>query len=427
MLSIIEKIRIPQEKHLQEHMESALNAPLISELFRYKDRYRDDDHDLRNREAKAAMFPVMKKGGGTLYRLCREVQRDLGIPHLRVDYFLSNDTDANATARFSYFSDTAHRIVLNSGLLHGISEKEIRFVIGHELAHLVYGHGLFWRIRNLVYPDFDGMPRFLRGTYDLWRKLGEVSCDRVAMVACGDVEEGMKAQFRLYAGVDMSQFQIGTLNFANTIRDLVDEIPGSTGAGYNTHPISPLRIKALIDFSCSSTWKAIAAGNPLPANDRKLAAWTEEISNRMATAARTGVEHASFDFLIAAGYKIIIADGKASADEYICFLNLLSGYTYWPKDKIDKILKRGKGVSDLLNRSSRFLAKKHPDVARELMWHLIELMLSDKRFNKKELEMLFWLAEKRLKIPHAEVVDAMLKGIETRYAPMMAFTAEIGL
>jgi len=61
------------------------------------------------------------------------------------------------------------------------------------------------------------------------------------------------------------------------------------------------------------------------------------------------------------------------------------------------------------------------------MWHLIELMLADKKFNKKELEVLFWLAEKRLKIRHAEVVDAMLDGIETRYAPMMAFTGEIGL
>jgi len=419
MSLIIEKIRIPQERHLQKHMEGSLGAELIGELLGYKDRYGGEERDKGNRQAKAENFPLTRSSGGHIYRMCKDVQKKLGLEKLKIAYFLSHNPEFNSAADFSYHPDTPHKVIINSGLVEQLEdERELRFVVGHEIGHLLSGIP-FTRVFRFIYPEFNNVPRFLRGTYDLWRKLNEISCDRVGFLVVGDLEAALRAQFRLYSGIDMNRLRIAPERFAATVNKLVKEIPETAGSEFNTHPISPLRTKALTIFGQSKTWKALQSGRPIPKKDKVLEEGTAKIAEQLSISPHREIDRASLDFLGAAGYKVMVSDGPATREEYIYLLNRLAQYTFWPKDQVDAALKKkGGDIDKILSDSARYISRNHPAVGKDLVYNLIELILSDRRLHRKELDILFDIAEKRMKIPHREVVDLVLQCVGERFCPL---------
>lgn len=143
-------------------------------------------------------------------------------------------------------------IMFSSSLLEAFAEKELLFVMGHELGHHLYKHHdipVGYLLRGRKPP-----PANLALDLFAWSRYAEVSADRAGAYCADDLQSVARALFRLASGVTSENVvQFNLEDFLRQVDDMVafDAEPGQ-GAPmqdwFSTHPFSPLRVKALKEF-----------------------------------------------------------------------------------------------------------------------------------------------------------------------------------
>ena len=145
-------------------------------------------------------------------------------------------------------------IMLSSSLLEAFTGSELRFVMGHELGHYLFGHHdipIGYIVRGQQPP-----PPELALNLFAWSRYAEISADRAGAVCAGDGDAVARSLFRLASGLRSDTIKLNIEDFASQIDDL-QEGDDDTGKGANegdwfsTHPFSPLRLKALALFDKS--------------------------------------------------------------------------------------------------------------------------------------------------------------------------------
>lgn len=74
------------------------------------------------------------------------------IQCLPVDFYVTGDSTINAFSIASEDAGHPHIVNVNSELFNLMSEDELRFVIGHELGHLINQDTALKRLIYFVYP-----------------------------------------------------------------------------------------------------------------------------------------------------------------------------------------------------------------------------------------------------------------------------------
>jgi hypothetical protein len=410
-------IRVQEEARLLSHLEEVFNAPAVSSLLAYKDKI--DKDNLLASVMKGYHFPLSEKFGGSLYEICREVARDLDLDDLVVEYYVCNSPETNAYALYNHNVGEPHYVVLHSGLIDKLEPEELRFVVGHELGHLVYRHSVLYRVMELIYPNFDDLPPFLQGIHDLWRKLGEISADRLGLLAVRSLEPALSAMFKMSSGLSMGYFKLDPKAYLEMIDELIADMEKTGERVFESHPANPVRVKALELFFHSRTWADWVRGKKRKI-DKELEAKLEDTIAILRKTPHIEREQAELEFLASAGYILMMVDEDPSEDEYTYLLNLLSYYYFWPAAYLEGYFdeKNPKKLQKTMAKSAAVIVKEYPQSTRTLLQALIPLLTRDKRLDQRELDALFNIAEKHLQIPHAEVVDLLLGGLVEHFRPM---------
>lgn len=139
-------------------------------------------------------------------------------------------------------------IMLSSSLLESFEGAELRFVMGHELGHFIYGHHdvpIGYLLRGEEKP-----PPELALQLFAWSRYAEISADRAGAECAHDPDAVARSLFRLASGLRGSKIELHIEDFAAQVDEMKieDDKPGQ-GAPmqdwFSTHPFSPLRVKAL--------------------------------------------------------------------------------------------------------------------------------------------------------------------------------------
>ena len=139
-------------------------------------------------------------------------------------------------------------IMFSSAILEAFSAPEIRFVMGHELGHHLFGHHdipIGFIMRGQSRPS----PR-LALTLTSWSRYAEISADRAGAYCSNDLESVAHALFKLASGLSGSYADFSLQDFLAQVDEMQLE-EGKPGQGapiedwFLTHPFSPLRVKAL--------------------------------------------------------------------------------------------------------------------------------------------------------------------------------------
>lgn len=412
MKDFIEKIRISDEKDLLSYMEEVFNATAVNFLLTYQDR-QEKDRFLSN-YVRGYHLPLSPQLGGRLHTISQDIIGLLDYTDRPVSFYISNNPEFNAAAYFNHNEDEPHYIVLNSGLVDKLSEDEMRFVIGHEVGHLIYEHSVFKRVVEYIYPH--EAPPFLTGIYLLWANLSEMSADRVGLLAARDFETALGAMFKMSCGLDMMHFQVDTKNFMNLTDSIVKEMM-AVRQNYleGLHPANPVRIKALDCFYRSRLRQSFLE-NRQYVEDEELNEKTDELISLLQKRPLDDVEYAKLDFLTATGYSLIKSDEDIAPEECDELMNILSHFYYWPPAYLDSLRKDG-NLTEIIDKSSAYIVENVPQDVRLLFNALIPLVMKDRRIKDEEINELINIAEK-LKIPTAEVVETILDGIRQLYKPL---------
>lgn len=145
-------------------------------------------------------------------------------------------------------------IMFSSSLLEAFSDAELRFVMGHEVGHYIYGHhdipiGYILKGRQKTPPAL-ALQLFA------WSRYAEISADRAGAHCAEDLGSIARALFRLASGLtgDVIEFQLDAFLSQVDEMQTEDAEPGQgapTEDWFSTHPFSPLRVKALKMFDDS--------------------------------------------------------------------------------------------------------------------------------------------------------------------------------
>jgi Zn-dependent protease with chaperone function len=172
-------------------------------------------------------------------------------------------------------------IVLSSGALELLDEEELRFVIGHEVGHVLSGHAVYRTMlfhllrltRRAVWMPlgYIGL-RALVVALEEWFRKSELSCDRAGLLVGQDSGAALRALMKTAGGSRLAEMdtdaflaQAAEYDAAGDLRDGVAKILQLQG---QTHPFAVPRAAELRRWVDAGDYERILGGDyPRRADD----------------------------------------------------------------------------------------------------------------------------------------------------------------
>lgn len=205
--------------------------------------------------------------------------------------------------------DTKAAVLISSGIIGLLDLDELKFVVGHELGHLIYGHH--------GYPD----PRSARDDNERlnWlamQRAAEISADRIGFLGSKSMDGAVRAIIKTSTGLESDQLRFDVGKYLDQLRHLTS-LGGNADIVFASHPMFPVRMKALLWFEMSEpcaeiqgrSKKSALSGDQL---DQRVAKDLESAGASVLTRIR---EESTQAAAVWAFLYVAIADNKLSKDE----------------------------------------------------------------------------------------------------------------
>ena len=164
-------------------------------------------------------------------RICTK----LFLPRSSINLFVFSSSEIQASCL--NVSQKKCIIQISSRLVNLLNEKELSFVIGHELGHFIFDHGLETENKNSL---------------EFFQKLRsqEISVDRIGLISCGKLDYAMSAIVKSISGLDEKFLNFNIGHFINQIHN-ISTSNQIENVVLDTHPSFILRSRALLLFASS--------------------------------------------------------------------------------------------------------------------------------------------------------------------------------
>jgi len=157
-------------------------------------------------------------------------------------FVTANHNQTQAACAMMPESDSAE-IIITSKMIELLNEKELQYVLGHEISHHYYQHN--------IYPS----PNQAKSKIELLKLLhlsraSEISADRAGFLGSGGIENSLKAMLKITSGLGEEHLTFNFSSYLDQLREL-KQIKGDQNQMYSTHPSFLNRMQALVWFSMS--------------------------------------------------------------------------------------------------------------------------------------------------------------------------------
>jgi Zn-dependent protease with chaperone function len=181
-------------------------------------------------------------------------------------------------------------IVISTGMVDLMDGEEMRFVIGHELGHVLSGHAVY---RTMLFHltrlaarmawfaiGYIGLRVIIAGLEEWYRK-SELSCDRAGVLAGQDPAAGRRALMKLAGGSRMSELSHDAFHQQAREYDAVPDVREGLikllQLQGNTHPFAVVRFAELDRWVGDGDYEQILSGEYPRREDDATASVSEEI------------------------------------------------------------------------------------------------------------------------------------------------------
>ena len=221
-------------------------------------------------------------------------------PEIQAECYAGNDTDCV--------------IRLSSGLIDILENEEIEFVIGHELGHFLYDHGLAIRSN-----ENDSLEFLIQ------KRAQEVSADRIGLLASESLDVSIRAMMKTMSGLSSKYLNFDIAAFLSQL---------SSSSNYksqisisSSHPSMLIRCRALLWFSMSETFKT-GKKNYQPSEINNLNKKIQtDIDKFVDSVARDKIQDLKRDVAIWTSALIIVEDGSFDITEQEIFKGMFGQKT----------------------------------------------------------------------------------------------------
>jgi len=390
---------IELEQFLSSQIYNALHGELVNNIISISSY--DQSGDKIRSAMEGHSFKVEKRLMGQLYDLLYDVKRKLGFQD-PVDFYITGDSTVNAWTIASPREGEPHIVNINSGLINIMTDDELRFVVGHELGHLINKNTEMRRLIGFVFPPESTPPLMLQYKIRLWEQLSELSADRYGYMAVENLNTCLSAFFKMTSGLDVSKINMQLDIYLEENLKHLEYFLHDKGLSRDTHPVNPIRVQALNLFATSST-------------DEALKKAMEEIIASLMKITNDEVDYYLSYFIASAGLIAMNIDGEVTHEEVETVLNNLAAFQIFPRQFLDDVNKQN--VVEIFNSSIDEVLKRNPDAREGMFSYMISLLLADKSLNQEEVDFLFKVGEQSFGFSQKEVANRLAIAIQRNFIP----------
>ena len=311
-----------------------------------------------------------------LYTLCEEVKVKLGFAD-KIDFYIIGDNTVNARAWATDDEERPHIITINSGLYNLMNDEELKYIIGHEIGHLINGDAIIQDIFNFIYPDEEAKencPEFLEKRIKLYDQLAELGADRYGYMANENLEACVTAIFKTASGLLLDKMNVSIEALINENANRLNYFLKDGGISEGTHPVNPIRIHALELFANAKTQASLNRGMG-EMIDILQTFWLEPIDIYLT------------DFVAAASIIVSRMDGRVDKYEEECIIDELGKFSLQPYKDLKRVEKGD--VMKIFNDSVDKVLEMDPDMNEGLLRYFITVVFADGILDENEMELIF--------------------------------------
>ena len=406
-----EDYSLPLEKSLSEQIYNALQGNIVEQIAKIA-KVQNPINDYRS-ILEGHSFKVEE---GTLphyYNMFHEIKEKLCFEG-DIDFYITGDSSVNAFSICSMNPEEPNIINVNSSLIELMTDNELRFVVGHEMGHLINGNTKLTRLINFVYPGDAEAPVTLQYKIRLWGQLNELIADRYGFLAMPDINVCISAFFKMASGLDFEKMKVNIDKFIEENRKRLDFFRNDKGLNFDVHPVNPIRVEALYNFSRSEFFMKGGSSR------EKLQEEMDDLISILLRVRNSELDSHMADFIASAGLMMATSDEGATNEEIEVILEELSATKIFPMEFLEKVSKMNlEEISKMFSDSVNKIMEINPNLREAMFLYLISIVMADKEINSDEINFLLNIGEQALGYSPMEAANILLAVIQRHYTPRM--------
>ena len=391
---------IELERQIGEQIYNALQGTVVEEVLKKIRMSGSDTYWRSNMEGHS--LKVDKELLPDFYRLCHEVKAKLNFEE-DVDFYITGDSTVNAFSVAAEEEGEPHIVNINSALFDLMTTDELKFVIGHELGHLINKDTALARLIRFVFPPEANVPVSLQYKIRLHDQLAELVADRYGYIATENLDVCVTAFFKLASGLDLAKMNVSIEALIADNNRRLEYFLNDKGVSRASHPVNPIRVQALNLFATSKSEEELKAG-------------MDELISILLKVGTSELDEYTARFIASAGLIVANIDEGVNEDEINRVIESLSSMKMFPRQFLDEIAQGN--VSQIFIESAENILRINPGMREGMLKYMISIVLSDKLIDKEEVDLLYHFGE-QIGLSDMEVASAIGEAIQMNYVPSL--------
>lgn len=402
-------IRVDLEIELESNLFQTLEGKLVEKIIA-EANYEPEENIWKN-ILEGHSFKVTEKMSPKLYHIFHDVKNKLNYKK-NIDFYITNSAELNAFALTRSDDKDTDIININSALISMFDDDELRFVVGHEIGHLITRYARVVRLINFIFPDPEKVPLILAHRIELWQKVSELTADRFGFIASPNVEKCVSGFFKMASGLSTDRIDFDYKAYLIDNEKILEYF--TQNRNMFTHPVNPLRIKAIKLFSESSLYEDFKNEKEFN-TDQVLNAEMDKLIDMLQTISTSPMDAFRKQFLASVGLIMANIDKNINDDEYESILESLSNYTVFPHEYLSEICNTS--TEEVFKSSITNIIQQNPAERFQLLQYMANIAMSDNSIFNKEINFLFEVGESLLGLTRREIAQILAATLQQGFIP----------
>lgn len=407
------KIRIDNEESLGNMLYNMMQGNIVEKIIEAAKIERIEN------EWKYIMdgfsFKVNKNLSPDLYDLFHGIKDKLKFDE-NIDFYITNNSSVNAFAISRPEKDEPHIININSGLMERLDNDELKFVIGHEIGHLITKNTDIMKLIQFIFPVAENTPMIVQHKITLWRKLSELTADRFGFMASPDFNKCLSGFFKLSAGLDTHRFNFKPEKYLEEIEKTLEKFKQDKGFTLHTHPINPIRVKAIDLFRNSDLFRKISANENIE-EDKELDEQMEELIKVLYGLSSSRLDLYRQYFIASAGLMVASADEAMDNQEIEKILMTLQEFTIFPRYMLESIAKKPDELQEMFTESAKNAMQINPGERYPMFNYMLDIAIADHSLHANELGFFYHYGKELFGFEDKEISQLIADKIKVSFIP----------
>ncbi len=391
---------IELERQIGEQIYNALQGTVVEEVLKKIRMSGSDTYWRSNMEGHS--LKVDKELLPDFHRLCHDVKAKLNFEEA-VDFYITGDSTVNAFSVAAEEEGEPHIVNINSALFDLMTTDELKFVIGHELGHLINKDTALARLIRFVFPPEANVPVSLQYKIRLHDQLAELVADRYGYIATENLDVCVTAFFKLASGLDLAKMNVSIEALIADNNRRLEYFLKDKGVSRASHPVNPIRVQALNLFATSKTEEELQVG-------------LDELISILLKVGTCELDEHTARFIASAGLIVANIDEGINEDEIKQVIESLASMKMFPRRFLDEIAQGN--VGEIFADSVQNILRINPGMREGMLKYMIGIVLSDKLIAKEEVDLLYQFGD-QIGLSNMEVATAIGEAIQVNYVPSL--------